>query len=109
MAKNGTPAAPQLFLRERVDRIAQGAALMTDTTVISKVVSAYANLITVPTLQATANEAMHDIPLPVPTEEELALLSEADLLAAGYDYEAAIALLQTEYRVHLNMAFRNCK
>lgn len=59
-------------LWERVDRIAQGATMMTDTTVSSQVVSAYANLVTIPTLQATANEAMHDIPLPVPTEEELA-------------------------------------
>jgi len=58
-------------LRERVDRIAQGAALMTDTTVSSRVISAYSNLITIPTLQATANEAMHDIPLPAPTEEEI--------------------------------------
>ena len=58
-------------LRARVDRIAQGAALMTDTKVSSKLVSAYSNLITIPTLQATANEAMHDIPLPMPTEEEL--------------------------------------
>lgn len=59
-------------LQGRVDRIAQGAALMTDTTFTSHVVSAYADLITIPTLQATANEAMHDVPLPVPTEEELA-------------------------------------
>ena len=59
-------------LRARVDRIAQGAALMTDTTVSSQVVSAYANLITIPTLQKVANEAMHDIPLPMPTEEDLA-------------------------------------
>lgn len=58
-------------LRARVDRIAQGACLMTDTTVTSEVVSAYANLITIPTLQAVANEAMHDIPLPVPTEEDM--------------------------------------
>lgn len=59
-------------LHERIDRIAQGAALMTDTTVSSKVVSAYSDLITIPTLQATANEAMHDIEVPIPTEEELA-------------------------------------
>ena len=59
-------------LHGRVDRIAQGAALMTDTTFTSQVISAYADLITIPTLQATANEAMHDIPLPVPTEEEIA-------------------------------------
>ncbi len=59
-------------LHGRIDRIAQGAALMTDTTVSSKVVSAYSDLITIPTLQATANEAMHDIEVPIPTEEELA-------------------------------------
>lgn len=58
-------------LQARIDRIAQGAAMMTDTTVTAEVVSAYSNLITIPTLQAVANEAMHDIPLPVPTEEEL--------------------------------------
>ena len=59
-------------LQKRVDKIAEGAALMTETTVTSKVISAYADLITIPTLQATANEAMHDIPLPVPTEDDLA-------------------------------------
>ena len=59
-------------LYQRVDRIAQGATLMTDTSVESQVVAGYANLVTIPTLQATANEAMHDIPFPVPSEEELA-------------------------------------
>ena len=58
-------------LKERVDRIAEGAALMTDTKVTVNTYSAYANLITIPTLQNAANEAMHDIPLPVPTEEEI--------------------------------------
>ena len=58
-------------LKQRVDRIAEGAALMTDTKVTSRVTASYANLITIPTLQAVANEAMNDIPLPVPTEEEL--------------------------------------
>ena len=58
-------------LFERINRIAQGAALMTDTTVTSRITSAYSNLITIPTLQATANEAMHDVPFPVATEEEL--------------------------------------
>ncbi len=57
-------------LHQRIERIAQGAALMTDTSVSSEVVSAYSSLITIPALQKTANEAMHDIPLPVPTEEE---------------------------------------
>lgn len=59
-------------LHARIDRIAQGAALMTDTTVTSRVTSAYSSLITIPTLQATANEALHDIPIPQATEEELA-------------------------------------
>ncbi len=59
-------------LHKRIDKIAEGAALMTETSVTSRVTSAYADLITIPTLQAVANEAMHDIPLPVPTEEELA-------------------------------------
>ncbi|MBR2896644.1 MAG: amidohydrolase [Oscillospiraceae bacterium] len=63
-------------LTERVNKIAQGAALMTETEVSINVLSGYANLITIPTLQATANEAMHDIPLPVPTEEELAFAAE---------------------------------
>lgn len=67
------PEAPEVqALRERVDKIAQGAAMMTETKVSWNVVSAYSNLITIPTLQATANLAMHDIPLPMPTEEELA-------------------------------------
>ncbi|MBO7149697.1 MAG: amidohydrolase [Clostridia bacterium] len=59
-------------LLKRVDKIAQGASLMTETKVSSKIISAYANLITIPTLQTIANDAMHDIPLPIPTEEELA-------------------------------------
>ena len=83
-------------LKARVDRIAQGAALMTDTTVTSELVSAYSNLITIPTLQAVANEAMHDIPLPMPTEEDLAYgkalqqtmnLSEAELAKPTYAME----------------------
>ena len=58
-------------LHARVDRIAKGAAMMTDTEVTSQVIKAYSNLITIPTLQAVANEAMHDIPVPVPTQEDI--------------------------------------
>jgi aminobenzoyl-glutamate utilization protein B len=54
-----------------VERIAQGAAMMTDTTVKSQLLKGYSNLITIPTLQAVANEAMHDVPLPMPTEADL--------------------------------------
>lgn len=73
-------------LKERVDNIAKGAALMTDTKVSSRVTSAYSDLITIPTLQRVANEAMNDIPVPTPTEEELefakALQSTFTLTAA---------------------------
>ena len=58
-------------LHARVDRIAKGAAMMTDTEVSIQVEKAYSNLITIPTLQAVANEAMHDIPVPVPTQEDM--------------------------------------
>ena len=58
-------------LKERVDKIAEGAALMTETTVTNKVVGSYADLITIPALQKTADEAMRDIPLPVPSKEEI--------------------------------------
>lgn len=63
-------------LKERVDRIAEGAALMTDTKVTAKVCGGYSELITIPTLQAVANEAMHDIPLPVPTKADLEYASK---------------------------------
>lgn len=67
-----TDSAAVRELQGRVDRIAQGAAMMTDTKVSIKVVSGYSDLITIPTLQAVANEALHDIPLPMPTDEDLA-------------------------------------
>ncbi len=59
-------------LRRRVDLCAEGAATMTETTWTSMVRSAYSNLITLETLQAVADEAMRDTPIPVPTEEEIA-------------------------------------
>lgn len=58
-------------LHGRIDRIAQGAALMTDTTMKATVVAGYSNIILIPTLLQTAYESMIDIPLPQPTEEEL--------------------------------------
>jgi len=58
-------------LKERVERIAQGAALMTDTKVSWKTVSAYSNLITIPTLQQVGTEAMKDLVMPIPTAEDL--------------------------------------
>ena len=59
-------------LYQRVNKVADGAALMTETTVTFKIISVYSDLITIPTLQKVADESMHDIPLPVPTEDEIA-------------------------------------
>lgn len=74
-------------LHARVDRIAKGAAMMTDTDVNIQFIKAYSNLITIPALQTVANEAMHDIPLPVPTAEDLtygaALQATMDLSKAN--------------------------
>ena len=58
-------------LADRVSRIAQGAALMTDTKVVEESLMAYKELITIPTLQRVANEVMQSIPVPTATKEEL--------------------------------------
>ena len=49
---------------------------MTETTVTKKVRTSYANLITIPTLQKLANEAMRDVPLPIPTEDDIKFAEE---------------------------------
>ena len=63
-------------LRERVDNIADGAALMTGTTVTKDFIKACSNTITNHTLINILNNKMHEIGAPVPTEEELAFASE---------------------------------
>ena len=74
-------------LTARVDKVAQGAALMTETEMSEKRRSAYQSLITNSVLQKTAYEAMSDIPVPQPDENDIAFglalqatmqLSEAD-------------------------------
>ncbi len=56
----------------RVDKVAQGAALMTETEMSKSNLPAYQNLITNSVLQRTAYEAMSDIPVPQPDENDLA-------------------------------------
>lgn len=73
-------------LKSRIDKIAEGAALMTETKVKSSIVSSYASLITIPTLQKVADEAMRDIEFPVPTEEEIRF---AESLRATMDLSEA--------------------
>ncbi len=56
----------------RVNKCAEGAAHMTETEVTWEVKGADSNLITIPIMQQTGYEAMLDIPIPVPTEEDIA-------------------------------------
>ena len=58
-------------LKRRVDRLAKGAAYMTETEVEIEVQKAYSDLITLSSLQKLANEALQELPYPVPTEEDL--------------------------------------
>ena len=59
-------------LAARIDRIAQGAALMTDTTVEYKFLKGYNSLVTIPALQQAVYESMVQIPVPQPTAEDIA-------------------------------------
>ena len=61
-----------LWLWERVNKVAKGAAMMTETEVSWQVASAYSNLITNSVMQQTGYEAMKEIPVPVPNEEDIA-------------------------------------
>lgn len=84
-------------LKRRVDRLAEGAAYMTETEVKIEVQKAYSNLITVASLQKVANEALQELAYPVPTEEDLRFakelqktmhLSEEKLAAPPYELGA---------------------
>ena len=59
-------------LHRRVDLLADGAAMMTETSVRKQLQKAYSDLITIPALQKTADEALRDIPYPQPAEEDIA-------------------------------------
>ena len=59
-------------LAARIDRIAQGAALKTDTTVEYKFLKGYNSLVTIPALQQAVYESMLQIPIPQPTAEDIA-------------------------------------
>ena len=59
-------------LWERVNKIAQGAAMMTETEVTWNIWGAYSDVVTIPTLVRTGDEVMQTIPVPQATEEDLA-------------------------------------
>lgn len=60
-------------LWDRVNAVAKGAAMMTGTEVTWNLFSAYSNLITNSVMQRVGTEALKDIPIPVPNEEDLEL------------------------------------
>ena len=62
-----------LELWDRVNAVAKGAAMMTGTEVTWDMFSAYSNLITNSIMQRVGTEALKDIPIPVPNEEDLEL------------------------------------
>lgn len=59
-------------LLQRVDKIAQGAAMMTETTVESRFIKSCANFVSNRTLEKVMYASMQEVPLPEYTEEELA-------------------------------------
>lgn len=67
-----TTSAEVAELKRRVDRLAEGAAYMTETEVEIRVEQAYSDLITLSSFQKLANEALRELPYPQPTEEDLA-------------------------------------
>lgn len=71
MIRAETPAQVR-ELAARVDRIAKGAAMMTDTRVKYEFLNGYNNLITIPALQQAVYEAMIQIPVPQPNAEDIA-------------------------------------
>ena len=59
-------------LLKRVDKIAQGAALMTETTVISRQIDGTSSIISSETLEQLLQENLQQAPLPVYTADEIA-------------------------------------
>ncbi len=68
-------------LRARLEKVAQGAALMTETTVASRQIDGTASTLYNPVLQALLQKNLSQVPLPVYTAEEWAY---AEALKATY-------------------------
>lgn len=63
-------------LYDRVSDVAKGAALMTGTKVSYRTVSAYADLLSIPSMEALMMAAMQEAPKPVYTEEDYAYAAQ---------------------------------
>lgn len=74
--------AEAVELQARVDRIAQGAALMTDTAVESKFIDGLADTVSNHTIERVLYRNFEELGVPSYTEDELAF---ADALAATYE------------------------
>ena len=79
--------AEAVELKARVDRIAQGAALMTDTSVESSFIDGLADTVSNHTIETVLYQNFEELGVPSYTEEELAF---ADQLAATYEGNDAV-------------------
>jgi len=90
-----------LALQERVDRIAEAAAMMTDTKLSVRFIDGCANTVSNRTLEALAYEDLRAVPLPDYTQAEL---DYAAALVASYP--APAAPVEKEYAEVLDEAAR---
>ena len=81
-------------LCDRVHKCAEGAATATETTFTSEYQTGSSNLITIPTLQKTLHQAMLDLPLPQPDEQDLTFARE--LIKSMPDHDPELPLYPEE-------------
>ena len=77
--------AEAVELQKRVDRIAEGAALMTDTTFTRKFIDGLADTVTNHTLEKLLHENFSELGVPAHTEEELRFTDELSKTYEGAD------------------------
>ena len=86
--------AEAVELQKRVDRIAEGAALMTDTTFTRKFIDGLADTVTNHTLEKLLHENFSELGVPAHTEEELRF---ADELSKTYEGADSVPGIGSEY------------
>ena len=86
--------AEAVELQKRVDRIAEGAAMMTDTTFTRKFIDGLADTVTNHTLEKLLHENFSELGVPAHTEEELRF---ADELSKTYEGADSVPGIGSEY------------
>ena len=86
--------AEAVELQKRVDRIAEGAAMMTDTTFTRKFIDGLADTVTNHTLEKLLHENFSELGVPAHTEEELHF---ADELSKTYEGADSVPGIGSEY------------